>query len=185
MFATLFTYTLAPILTRQLTGPSAPNMKPIIDQEAQGLKNQAIDIASPSTNHAANTAQDLSSRVIDMASSSTDHVAEKTPDFKDRVIDTASSAIGHTMAAAQVPKGRAIDTAAATTGRAVGMSHGLKTRTIDTAYSTTDRMGTGAQYADNYETAAPNASGFDQNGLSKDRRTQLHPLESGSVNTAL
>jgi hypothetical protein len=162
---TLFTYTLSAILTRQFSKNSnATSMKPVSDQKAQDLKNRAVDTASSASNCAANTAQDLSAKAMDTASSTTDRTATTAQDIKDRNMDTAAS----------------------TTDHATGMVQDLKNRTMERAHSANDGTGakehaTGAQAAGEYGTAAPNAPGFDHNGLSKDRRTQLHPFESGSV----
>jgi hypothetical protein len=105
-------------------------------------------------------------------------------------MDTASSAVDRTAATAHDLKNRAVEAASHTAGRAAEVGQDMKNCTTDTVYSATDRMGakghgTSAQSAGDPVTAAPNTLDFDQNGFSKDRRTQLHPLDSGSVNTAL
>jgi hypothetical protein len=69
-----------------------------------------------------------------------------------------------------------MDIAASTTNHATGLVQDLKNRTIERAYSANNgtgakKHGTGAQAAGEYGTAAPNAPGFNHNGLSKDRRT--------------
>jgi hypothetical protein len=168
IIATLLTYTLGPILTRQFSDPNVPSMKPVIDQKVQNIKHGAEDAASSAIDHAANTTQNLSSQALDTASSTTDH----------------------TRAAAQDLKNRTSDTATYTADRAAEMGQTLKNRSMDTADPATDGMGEighglGAQHVGDYGTAAPNAPSFNHNGSSKDRGTQLHLLESENVNTAL
>jgi hypothetical protein len=141
IIATLLTYTLGPIVTRQLSDLNRADIEHVITQNAK----RAVDTASSVMNRTASTAEELKNYTKETASYTADRAAEMGQEIKNRALDTASA---------------------------------------------TDRVGakgqgTGAQPARDSAAAPPNALSTDQEGMSKDRRTQLHPMQSGDVNIAL
>jgi len=169
IMATVLTYSLGPILTgSRSTNSNATNLKPAIDQKARDLRDRAANTAVSATNRTANIAQELSSRAMDTASSASNVTAAKAQDIKDYTTESTAYA----------------------TERATGVAQELKNRTTKAADSATNGTetvgnGTSTQHAVNNESAPPNAPGFDDSNMSKDRRTQLHPLASEIRNTAL